>query len=397
MTDFASRDHLRGRHARRHADYPVSKALRGGTAQGPRRRSASAGPTASRRGPCSARYRRAIRRPRRSTAPSSPSSTSRSESASRTSSGTRRSSRASACSRAASRTTSTTCSSAILGNAVARARSVPARPADRPAARRDRSRRAARRRAHQADARLRRARRFVLEARRRQRAVVDEMCEAARRPVDPEARRSFTTTRQEGSRTVRRATRRRFARSCMNLVTNAAEAIGEATGRGRRFRSRHRHVSARASSSVRQRTRRSRARSVHRGERQRHRHGREHASRVFDPFFTTKFRAAGSEWRRCSASCAVTAARFRSRERARRVGRRVASSSRRSAVATQSTLPSGRQVERGRGVVLVVDDDAGIQSLVRRALSNKGYRVSAARTESKGVGLYQQYKSASLV
>jgi CheY-like chemotaxis protein len=45
------------------------------------------------------------------------------------------------------------------------------------------------------------------------------------------------------------------------------------------------------------------------------------------------------------------------------------------------------------GTILVVDDDAGIQSIARRALASRGYRVLTASNGVEGVGLYQQHAS----
>jgi signal transduction histidine kinase/CheY-like chemotaxis protein/predicted hydrocarbon binding protein len=109
--------------------------------------------------------------------------------------------------------------------------------------------------------------------------------------------------------------------------------------------------------------------------------------RVFDPFFTTKFKGRG-----LGMAAALGIIRGHggaiSIESSEGVGTKA-----------RVLLPAKAHHDRPsnsageRGTILVVDDDAGIQSLARRALSNKGYRVITASNGVEGVGLFDQYAS----
>ena len=111
--------------------------------------------------------------------------------------------------------------------------------------------------------------------------------------------------------------------------------------------------------------------------------------RVFDPFFTTKFKGRGLGM---AAALGIIrghagAISIESTEGVGTKARVLLPAKGQSQHERPSSTPSER------GTVLVVDDDAGIQSLVRRALSDKGYRVISGSNGIEGVGLYQQHKT----
>jgi PAS domain S-box-containing protein len=107
--------------------------------------------------------------------------------------------------------------------------------------------------------------------------------------------------------------------------------------------------------------------------------------RVFDPFFTTKFKGRGLGM---AAALGII----------RGHGGAISIESQ-EGVGTKARvlLPAKAHHDRPsnspgeRGTILVVDDDAGIQALARRALGNKGYRVITASNGIEGVGLFEQY------
>ena len=109
--------------------------------------------------------------------------------------------------------------------------------------------------------------------------------------------------------------------------------------------------------------------------------------RVFDPFFTTKFNGRG-------LGMAAVLGIIRGHQGAITIDSREGIGTR-----VRVLLPSRSQSAReqtgddpgSRGTILVVDDDVGIQTLVRRALSAKGFRVLTASNGAEGVGVFEQH------
>jgi PAS domain S-box-containing protein len=174
----------------------------------------------------------------------------------------------------------------------------------------------------------------------------------------------------------------------MNLITNAAESIGEATGRVV-VSVEHKYLTERELDAYT-------AHAAAPGnflciEVSDNGCGmdEETKNRIFDPFFTTKFKGRGLGM---AAVLGIIrghagAIHIESREG---VGTRVhVLLPAKSAEATMEAPLS----EPGRGTILVVDDDMGVQSVARRVLASKGHRIITASNGAEGVRMFEQHRN----
>jgi PAS domain S-box-containing protein len=110
------------------------------------------------------------------------------------------------------------------------------------------------------------------------------------------------------------------------------------------------------------------------------------AARVFDPFFTTKFKGRGLGM---AAVLGIVrghrgAIHIESREG---IGTRV----RVFFPAPRQDSPVATPSGGARGIVLVVDDDDGVRAVGKTALSNAGYQVVTANNGSEGLRMFERY------
>ncbi|MDF3068979.1 MAG: Sensory box histidine kinase/response regulator [Polyangiaceae bacterium] len=112
----------------------------------------------------------------------------------------------------------------------------------------------------------------------------------------------------------------------------------------------------------------------------------ETRGKVFDPFFTTKFQGRG-------LGMAAVLGIVRGHHGAIRI-----ESASGSGTEVRLLLPAreaavAQQASGVRGTVLVVDDDAGVLGVARRVLSAHGYRVLTAANGVEGVACFEQNRS----
>jgi len=171
----------------------------------------------------------------------------------------------------------------------------------------------------------------------------------------------------------------------MNLITNAAESIGERTGRVV-IAVEQRYVSA---EELEQQTShaakagtflRLAVKDTGCGMNE------ETRLRVFDPFFTTKFKGRG-------LGMAAVLGIVRSHGGAIRIDSQDGVGTEVQVLLPVRTSAHSAQARGDRGTILVVDDDDGVQSLARRALAARGYRVLSARNGVEGVRVFQEHQA----
>jgi two-component system cell cycle sensor histidine kinase/response regulator CckA len=112
------------------------------------------------------------------------------------------------------------------------------------------------------------------------------------------------------------------------------------------------------------------------------------AARVFDPFFTTKFKGRGLGM---AAVLGIVrghrgAIRIESREG---MGTRVRTFFPAPRQEVELTAPSGDP----RSTILIVDDDDGVRSVGKAALASAGYQVVTAANGSEGLRMFERYGS----
>ena len=64
---------------------------------------------------------------------------------------------------------------------------------------------------------------------------------------------------------------------------------------------------------------------------------------------------------------------------------------------TSSLSSSGHSSEEARGIVLVIDDDPGIRSLIEECLTQWGYLVSLAHDGVEGVNLFRENRYSMVI
>jgi PAS domain S-box-containing protein len=174
----------------------------------------------------------------------------------------------------------------------------------------------------------------------------------------------------------------------MNLITNAAEAIGDRAGRvvisvEQRYASMSDLDGFLADSAAAGTFLCLEVRDTGSGM------SEETRARVFDPFFTTKFKGRGLGM---AAVLGIVrghraAIRIESREGAGTRALVLLPTKRKGDSATDGKTPSGR------GTILVVDDDDSVRAVAQRVLVAHGYHVIAAPNGAEGLRIFERRES----
>ncbi len=172
----------------------------------------------------------------------------------------------------------------------------------------------------------------------------------------------------------------------MNLITNAAEAIGERPGKVV-IKLSERYVSDQELEHYLREGAPAATYLCLEVEDDGDGMGQETLSRIFDPFFTTKFKGRG-------LGLAAVLGIVRTHRGAIRVESRQDAGTRaivlwpeRSRATSSTALASP-----GHGTILVVDDDDGVRAVAERGLTQRGYRVLTASNGADGLRLLARHR-----
>jgi len=119
----------------------------------------------------------------------------------------------------------------------------------------------------------------------------------------------------------------------------------------------------------------------------------EDLSRIFDPYFTTKQKGSGLGLAIAHSVVRAHGGRFQVESRLGRGS---------TFVVELPASPGRRPVEpaagqappRGRGRILVMDDEPMVLAVAERALARMGYQVAGARDGAEAIALYQEARQA---
>jgi signal transduction histidine kinase/CheY-like chemotaxis protein len=110
-------------------------------------------------------------------------------------------------------------------------------------------------------------------------------------------------------------------------------------------------------------------------------------ARVFDPFFTTKFQGRG-------LGMATVLGIVRGHAGAIRIDSREGLGTRVRVLLPAEPSGPRQDLAKDRGVILVVDDDPGVQKMVRRALVHRGFQILTAVNGIEGVRAFTEHRDS---